>query len=155
MAVLIWTLLVTVAMLGAGLAALSTVPVRRATGLTLAVVALGGLLLLLGADLVAASWLISAGAAVMILRGATGDEPPALNQAGRCALAGTLAVALFALLYQVVLRVDWAGLPAGPFRAQTAEVGGLLQTADLVLWLGAALRLTVTLVAAARTEDRP
>ncbi|HOX24571.1 MAG TPA: hypothetical protein PLL30_02280 [Candidatus Krumholzibacteria bacterium] len=147
MIVALWTLIAAAAMTGAGLAALSSRSPRRAGGLTVAVVAAGGLLVILGSDLATIAWLVLAGASLLLVRDAPA-APAAPLRATSLAALGVLVAMVFAAFYRVVLQVDWRPAPpAGP-RALTAEVGGRLLTADLGVFLGAALVVAVTICAA-------
>lgn len=147
MTLLTWTLLVTAGMTGAGLASLSAVSGRRHAGLLAAALAVGVLLMFLGSDLVAVAWLTLAGAVVILDRGNRESGAELSSPASR-AITGVLAMGLFALFYQIVLRMDWPDLPPAPWQAQTAVTGGNLLTVDLALLVGAALLLAVVLVGA-------
>ncbi len=152
MALMLWILAASTAMTGAGLAALSRRPSRRDRGLALTVAAVGVLLLLLGADLVALVWL-AVGGAVVVLPGLRRRSVAA--QAAPAILAGLAvpAALFFAALYRVVLQVRWNALPPGELVPQTAMAAGRLLTVDAVLLLGISLLLTVVLAVALRPPD--
>jgi len=147
MTLTIWTLLVTAGMTGAGLAALSAVDDRRHVGSLTAALAVGVLIMQLGADLVAVAWLTLA-VGVVILDRAYRAPSTELSSPETRAVTGVLALLLFALFYQIALRVDWPELTPTAWQPQTAVTGGHLLTVDLALLIGAALLLGVVLAVA-------
>jgi len=148
MTVIVWTALAVAAATGAGFAAVSQSASRRTTGLTLAAAAIGGLLLVLGADLAAIAWLALGGALLplVVRRPGPVQRPP---RPAALAGMGVVTLVFFAALYRVILQTDWRPLPNQGPRALVAEAGGRGLTADLALFLAAALLVTAVLVAAA------
>ena len=137
-------------MVGLALAVLAGNRPRRTGGRLVAVAATAGLLLLQGADLLALGWLLLA----LPVSARPVTEVPDPGGRGRLLVGGMVATLLFAALYLVVQRTIWHGLPAGPFHAQTAGVGGRLLTGDAVLVLGLLLGFAVVLAAAGRARNR-
>ena len=156
MALMLWILLVTLAMAGGGLAAMTTVPGRRASGLAAATAGVAGLLVLLGLDLPAAIWLGVGGAAALLAvpAGHQSDQGPAVPgphpRRGPLLGAGLAVGLLFAMLYRVVLQVDWHAEPAGPVTGQTSVTGGVLLTTDVALLAAVVVLLTLALAVVGR-----
>ena len=153
MTLLLWILLTTAALIAAGLATVSVLPIRRAAGLLIATAAVAGLLLLLGFDLPAAAWL-GLGGVMALLAIATGQtvEPTPPDRGLLPAGAVTMSL-LFAILYRSALQVDWRPLPPDPVAGQTALVGGALLTSDLALLAAVTLLLAVALAIRSRGND--
>jgi hypothetical protein len=122
-----------------------------------AVVAVGAVLVLLGADFAAAAWLGVGAALMWLAQGAVESPSPPAGRTLRAGL-GLVAGVFGGLLLLVVVRVDWRPLIPSDVHAMTAEVAGRLLTADLVLLLGAGLLLAAVLAAAAwnlrQADDR-
>jgi len=153
MTILLWILLTTAALIAAGLAAASVLPVRRAAGLLIATATVAGLLLLLGFDLPAAAWLGLGGVMALLTIAAGPTDTPAAPDRSLLP-AGTVAMGLlFAILYRSALQVDWRPLPPEPVAGQTALVGGALLTSDLALLLAVTLLLAVALAIRSRGDD--
>ena len=154
MTLLLWALLTTVALIAAGLAAGSVLPVRRAAGLLVATAAVAGLLLLLGFDLPAVIWLGLGGVmALLAIATGQGDAPDAPGRS--LLLVGTVTTGLlFAVLYRSALQVDWRPLPPEPVAGQTALVGGALLTSDLALLVAVTLLLAVALAIRCRGDHQ-
>ncbi len=156
MVLTLWILMVTAAVAGGGLAAMTTVPSRRTTGLLTATAAVAGLLVILGLDLPAVVWLGAGGGAALLSVPAGHQPDRALHVTGvhprRTSLlfAGVAVGLLFAILYRVALQVDWRQLPPGPETGQTSLVGGHLLVTDVALAATAAIVLAVAMAAASR-----
>jgi hypothetical protein len=138
-----------IALVSVGVAAVTRHDHRRDAGLLVMAVAVGGLLLALGADVVAALWLL-----LVLPRCWGGPAAPRHVDAPRTAVgsqvaAGVLVGVLWGALVYLGYRVDWYALPAGGFEAQSATLGGRLLTDDLVLGLGLLLS-TLALLAGVR-----
>lgn len=156
MALTLWILLVTVAMTGGALAAMTTVPARRGAAMLTATVAVAGLLVVLGLDLPAAVWL-SVGGAAALLSVPAGSQPdqgsaPAGPHARRGTLlgGGVAAGLLFAILYRTALQVDWRPSVPESVTGQVSVVGGTLLVEDVALLMVAVLLLTVALAVVGR-----
>jgi hypothetical protein len=157
MTLLAWTLMMTVVATGALLAALSTRADRRRAGRWTMIAATGGLFLLLGSDVVAVGWILMA-----VMVGAADSRHQASAHVspwspGGRVVAGVLVAGLLAALYLLAIRVDWQGLPAGSFQANTAELATRLVSGDLLALLGLALAWVVAAMgrrAAAPAERR-
>lgn len=146
-----WILVTVTALVALVLAALSTDAGRsRLAGRVLACCLLGHWLLL-GADVLAALWLLMAVPLAWSGRGA-GWQP---TGTGRRLLGGVTAAVFAAALYLVVQRSDWLALPAEPARAQAAELAGRLLTNDLLLLLGLPLLALGLLAGNRRPVDSP
>ncbi len=149
-----WIALFGAVIFGAALAALAPAQSRRAAGLLVFVLALGGLLLLLGADLAALAWLgFGALLALGPRAGEARDADPGTSPRGRWA-AVALAGGVGATLIAAVWSIDWREPPLAPPVAGAAEVGGALLTQDLALLGGVGLLMTAVLVAAAWMTGR-
>lgn len=136
-----WTLLVTVAVTGCLVAALSAEVVRIRIGLSALCIAVAGLLLILGVDLLAAGWVLVFGPVIASLPAASSRLVP--TPIATRVLGGVVAVGLFAAIYLLAVRVDWAALPSASFVAQTAEVGARLLTREAPLLLALVLAWAV------------
>jgi hypothetical protein len=152
--VVAWIILAVAAAVGAGITALAPQPGRRLGGLRLAVAAVGALLVLLGSDLPALTWLAVAGIATLtgavVTPGVAASADGRGRRLERCAF-GLAGAVLFAVFYRVAVGADWLALPPGRFAGQTALVGAHLLTSDLV----ALLAVVVLLAAVAAAVRRP
>ena len=150
------------ALVGAAFAVLSDDRGRRNGGLAGVVLAVTGLLLMLGVDLIALVWLamgsVLAGFPAAVSRPVAPSHPAgavltagAIRPSRKIRLmrlaSGLPAILLGGVLLNVVRAIDWPAAPTPP-TAGTAEIGGLLMTADLALLLGTGLLLVVVLVSA-------
>lgn len=135
MTLLAWIACATVATVGLGLAAVTLHGARRRAGLLAMVVAVGGMLIALGADLFAALWLLLILPLCCAGSAPDQDDVPRRSSGSRLA-AGVLAGVLWGALAYLGQRVDWYALPAPGFEAQSALLAGRLLSTDLVLALG-------------------
>jgi hypothetical protein len=155
----LWILLVTVAMIGAALAAMTTLPARRAAGLLAAAAAVTGLLVLLGLDLPAVVWRGVGGAAALLAAPAGGEAAPGPSLPGDRPSRGSLLTAgvgaglLVAIIYRVALQVDWRPQPPGAVAGEAAVAGGRLLSADAALLAVTALLLTAALMLGGRRRE--
>ncbi len=158
MTLIAWIGLVTLALVAAGVAVFTGCARRRRIGTLLTVGGVGALLTLRGTDLLATAWLlvmVPVAAAMVPTPGGRDREPrqPLATLAG-----GVLATLAFAVLYLVVLQVDWQSLSAALPEAQVAEVAGRILTVDAALILGLGLALVVVAVdprSSAAEEETP
>jgi hypothetical protein len=100
------------------------------------------LLLVLGADVIAAAWVLLA-LPLASRRVDAGPPAAALPPRPVRLLAGVMVAMLVSALYLLAQRIDWLGLPAGAFRAGTADLGGRLLTSDALVAVGLALAWVV------------
>ena len=145
MTLLAWIVCSMAAAVGLGLAAVTRHGERRHAGLLVMVAAVGGLLLLVGADLIAALWLLLLLPLCPPGPAPDRDDGPTRASTPRLA-AGVLAGALWGALAYLGQRVDWYALPADGFEAQSAMLAGRLLSTDLVLALGLLLAGLATMV---------
>jgi hypothetical protein len=136
MLLLAWLGCASVALVSLGLAAVTRHDHRRDAGLLVMAAAVGGLLLTLGADVLAALWLLLVLPRCWGAPTAPGQADTTRTAVGPQVAAGVLAGVLWGALVYLGQRADWFALPAGGFEAQSAMLGGRLLTDDLVLGLG-------------------
>lgn len=125
-----------IALVSLGLAAVTLHDHRRDASLLVMTAAVGGLLLTLGADVLAALWLLLALPRCWGGRLASSQADATRTAVGPQVAAGVLAGVLWAALVYLGQRADWFALPARGFEAQSALFGGRLLTDDLALGLG-------------------
>ncbi len=135
MSLLAWILLTVVALVGLGLAALTDHAARRRGGLLALSGAVGCLLLVLGADVLASLWLLMVLPLVWLTDQREVTPAPASGGGQRLA-GGVLTAGLGGALYDLTQRIDWLALPAHGFRAQAADLAGRLLADDLVVVVG-------------------
>lgn len=146
MSALVWTLLALATLVALGLAAVTTAESRQRLGAVAFALGTGGLLMVLGADVLAMMWLLVL-TPLCWLSSADDDDDPATGRVGQRLAAGVLATGVAAAVYLLTQQMAWHGLPADPAAPQAAAlVGRLLQvdtTVVAVLLLAVAGVLTV------------